>query len=138
MDAKPGGDKRIRPPKIFARRDANVFVPLNFFMTQSQPSVTKFSSFIFFYCLKSVITNLRWTGGEGIRSLQHFHQDSLMLCPPNFCMTLNQFSVIMFSPFIFLPPEVSDYKLGVDVEWGEGGIRFNLVAFLQQFGDSAG
>jgi len=43
---------------------------------------------------------------------------SLMLCPPNFCMTLNQPSVIKYSSFIFLLPEVSDYKPGVN---GRGG-----------------
>jgi len=51
-----------------------------------------------------------------------------MLCPPNFCMTLNlnQSSVIKFSYFIFLPPEVSGYKPGVD-----GRTRPNLVTFSQ-------
>jgi len=43
-------------------------------------------------------------------------------------MTQRQTSVIRFSSFTFLPPEVSDNKPGVDM-----GInpKYNLVAFLQ-------
>jgi len=41
--------------------------------------------------------------------------------PPNFCKTLSQSSVIKFSSFLFLPPEVIDIKPGVD----EGGPTFS-------------
>jgi len=48
----------MRPLNIFAR--GTPYAPTSFFLTQSQSSVIKFSSFIFFYHLKSVITNLGW------------------------------------------------------------------------------
>jgi len=49
---------------------------LNFFMTQSQSSVIKFSSFIFL--LPEVSDNKpRWPGGEGTHP-PTFHQESLM------------------------------------------------------------
>jgi len=95
MGAKPWGHV---PPNLFCQGDTIMLLSPNFFMKQSQSSVTKFSSFNF----------------STARLLQYFHQESLMLCPSNFCMTLNQSSVIKFSSFIFLPPEVSDYKPRMD------------------------
>jgi len=53
MGAKPEGT--CVPPTFLPGRDINAFVPPNLCTTQSQSSVIKFSSFVFFYHLKSVI-----------------------------------------------------------------------------------
>jgi len=83
--------------------------------------------FYFFFHLKLVIANLEWTKGEGEHVSQHFRQRDTD-ASPKFCMTQSQSSVIKFSSFIFLSPEVSDNKPGVD-EWNKP--PKNLVAFLQ-------
>jgi len=59
------------------------------------------------------------TGGWGDKSPPIFLPGGMLMLsyPPNFFMIQSQSSVTKFSSFIFLPPEVSDNKPGMD-GWG--------------------
>jgi len=59
MIAKP---REEGVPQHFHQVRALMLLSPNFFMTQNQYTVVKFSSFYFFYHLKSVIANLGWIG----------------------------------------------------------------------------
>jgi len=84
----------------------------NFFMTQNQSSVIKFSSFIF---LPPEFSDSKTMEGGNVSS-NIYIRGTLMLLSPNFFMPQSQSSVIKCSSFIFLAPEVSDNKPRVDGE----------------------
>jgi len=69
-------------------------------MTQSQSSVIKSNSFIFFYRLKLVITNLGWMGRGKDASPNIFCQEALMLSS-QVLQDTSQSSVIKFSSLFF-------------------------------------
>jgi len=103
MGAKPGG---TRPPNIFARGDANAFVPPTLHGTRS------------IFCQQVQFFYFLTWGGWGNPQIVWLHLPNNLeillvnaFCPPlQLLHAQSQSSVIKFSSFIFLPREASDSK----------------------------